>query len=157
MITQAPEVLYDVHECLSWYEMPGRLPAAALAGEACVWCTRPADATAVELAPSAALRRLACQRCYAARLAWYLTWADWHTHFTACTACQQRQTCYVAHGHRLLHEQTAQAIGKTPECLVCPAPLLATELVAPLCWEGNTRFNVGYAHLRCLTARASTR
>ncbi|MFH9403237.1 hypothetical protein ACH4JS_26330, partial [Streptomyces sp. NPDC017638] len=61
MTVQIPAVLYDVHECLSWYEVPRRLPATAAAGEACVWCTRPADATAVELAPSAALRRLACQ------------------------------------------------------------------------------------------------
>jgi hypothetical protein len=157
MTVQIPEVLYDMHECVSWYEVPRRLPAAALAGEACVWCTSPPDATTVELAPSATRPRLACLRCYTTRLAWYLTWANWHTHFTACTACQQRQTCYVGHGRRLLHEQTATAIDKTPKCIACPAPLLSTELVAPVCWEGTTRFNIGYAHLRCLTARASTR
>ncbi|MBK3524796.1 hypothetical protein JHN54_24690 [Streptomyces sp. MBT70] len=108
----------------------------------------------MELEPSAALPRRACTRCYAARLAWYITWYDWHGHFSACTPCRQHQTCYVGHGRRLQHERTMPPIDKKPVCLSCPAPLLATELVAPVRWEGSDGFNLGYVHLRCLSRRA---
>ncbi|GGR71291.1 MULTISPECIES: hypothetical protein [Streptomyces] len=154
MTVQIPEELARLHQLVSWYDLPRWLPEAARAGKACVWCAGRADATAVELEPSAALPRRACTRCYAARLAWYITWYDWHGHFSACTPCRQHQTCYVGHGRRLQHERTMPPIDKKPVCLSCPAPLLATELVAPVRWEGSDGFNLGYVHLRCLSRRA---
>ncbi|CAL9290736.1 hypothetical protein [Streptomyces sp. SudanB182_2057] len=155
MTVRIPEELARLHRLVSWFEVPRRLPAAALAGEACVWCADPADAVAVELVPSAVLPRLACLRCYLSRLAWYITWYDWHAHVEVCAACQRRRICHVGHGRRVLHERTALPIDKKPRCVACPAPLLATELVAPVRWEGSSRFHLGYAHLRCVTERLS--
>ncbi|WP_237546825.1 hypothetical protein, partial [Streptomyces sp. SID161] len=139
------------------YDVPLRLTSAATAGEACVWCGRAADATTVELEPSASLPREGCMPCYLARLTWYITWYDWHDHFQGCAFCQQRHTCHVGHGRRILHEQTVGPSDVRAECGICPAPLRPTELVAPLLWEGSSHMHLGYAHLRCLTRKATVR
>ncbi|AGF64913.1 hypothetical protein SHJGH_5250 [Streptomyces hygroscopicus subsp. jinggangensis TL01] len=159
MTVRTVEELARLHRLISWYDVPLNLPSAALAGEACVWCTSPADATAVELDPSNPLPRRGCLLCYAARVAWYVSWYDWHSHFESCTHCQQRKTCYIGHGRRLLHEQTIGPADRSkPKCAACPAPVLSTELVAPLHWQGTThQIRLGYAHMRCLTGKARVR
>ncbi|MGV9755449.1 hypothetical protein ACWDUC_06375 [Streptomyces tricolor] len=158
MTVQVADELARLHRLISGYEVPLRLPATALAGEACVWCERPADRDTVELEPVAALPRRACTACYTARLVWYITWYDWHLHVTDCTTCQHRRTCFVGHGRRVMHELTIGPAGKgAPACAACPAPLLGAELVTPLCWQGDVRPYLGYAHARCLTGRPSSR
>ncbi|MET8563219.1 hypothetical protein ABZV75_22485 [Streptomyces flaveolus] len=158
MTVQIAEELTRLHRLISVYEVPLNLPSAALAGEACVWCVSPVNGSTVELEPSADLPRWGCMPCYSARLAWYVSWYDWHGHFVSCIRCQQRKTCYIGQGRRLLHEQTIGPADRgRQKCAVCPAPVLSTELVAPLLWEGTAHHHLGYAHLRCLTRRASNR
>ncbi|MCG0062223.1 hypothetical protein L0F81_02790 [Streptomyces tricolor] len=157
MTVQIADELARLHRLVSWFEVPLNLPSSALAGEACVWCVSPVDGTSVELEPSTPLPRWGCMPCYSARLAWYVSWYDWHRHFDTCLHCQQRRTCYIGHGRRVLHEQTMGPIDKHPECFICPSPLLAGDLVGPVRWEGDSRLYLGYAHLRCMTGRPSSR
>ncbi|MEV6803924.1 hypothetical protein [Streptomyces sp. NPDC051132] len=158
MTVQDAGELLRLHQLIAVHEFPQTLPPAALAGEACVWCTSPADATAVRL--SAALPWWGCLHCYSARLAWYVTWYDWHDHHQSCNPCQQRRTCHVGHGRRTLHEQTTGPADKPhPKCFTCRGPLLPVERVAPLLWHSPTTFapRLGYAHVRCLTERPGSR
>ncbi|MCG0066315.1 hypothetical protein L0F81_24000 [Streptomyces tricolor] len=80
MTVQIPEEQARLHRLISVHEVPLTLPAAALTGEACVWCLSPADGAAVEPEPSNPLPRRACTACYTARCIWYTTWYDWHLH-----------------------------------------------------------------------------
>ncbi|MFD0393770.1 hypothetical protein ACFQ3Z_20760 [Streptomyces nogalater] len=154
MTVRIPEELTRLHRLVSWFELPRWLPEAARAGKACVWCAGPVDATVVELAPSATLPRPGLHALLRgpARLVHHLVRLA--QALLRLHPCKQ-QTCLVGHGRRLLHEQTMPPIDRKPVCLSCPAPLLATELVAPVRWEGTDGFNLGYAHLRCLSRRAS--
>ncbi|MFF1401765.1 hypothetical protein [Streptomyces sp. NPDC058294] len=68
MTVQIAEELARLRRLISWYDVPQQLPAAALTGEACVWCSTPAGSTAVQLEPTE-MPRQGCTACYAARLA----------------------------------------------------------------------------------------
>ncbi|MEV6806586.1 hypothetical protein [Streptomyces sp. NPDC051132] len=149
-----------LHRLICVHEFPQSLPAAILAGEACLWCLTPIEGTAVHLGLSDDLPLTGCAPCYSARLAWYVSWYDWHEHYQRCVPCQQRRTCYVGHGRRILHEQTTRPADKPqPTCFTCRDPLLRAEMAAPLLRHSPTtgapRFS--YAHMRCLTERATIR
>ncbi|MEV6803123.1 hypothetical protein [Streptomyces sp. NPDC051132] len=160
MTSQDADELARLHRLISVHEFPQALPAAILTGEVCLWCLTLIDGTAVELGPSADFPLAGCEPCYSARLAWYVSWYDWHDHYQSCVACRQRRTCYVGHGRRILHEQTTGPADKPqPTCFPCRNPLLPVEMAAPLLWHSPSTFapRFGYAHVRCLTERATVR
>ncbi|AYN37979.1 hypothetical protein D9753_02305 [Streptomyces dangxiongensis] len=157
MTVQIAEELARLHRLMSWYDVPQQLPATALTGEACVWCSTPVGSTDVQLEPTEIPRR-GCAGCYTARLAWYVSWYDWHLHVQTCTACQQRQVCYVGHGRRVLHELTiGPADRDAPVCIVCVKAPSAVDLVVPVRWEGDARLYLGYAHAGCASGRWAAR
>ncbi|MFI0188467.1 hypothetical protein ACH4PW_13035 [Streptomyces sp. NPDC017082] len=120
-----------LHRLISVHEFPQSLPRAILTGEACLWCLAPINGTAVDLGLSDDLPLAGCEPCYSARLAWYVSWYDWHEHYQRCVPCQQRRTCYVGHGRRILHEQTTGPADKPqPTCFTCQDPLLRAEIRA---------------------------
>lgn len=154
MTIPSTEELDRLHRLISWELSVGMSPAAA-AGEACVRCEAPADETAVRLERDGTPWK-ACVRCYIGRLAWLISWYDWHQHVTACDSCKQARTCYVGHGRRLLHTQTIGPAGKRPaHCCSCHRPVQPTELAVAVRWEGESRDHLGYAHARCLSRRGA--
>ncbi|GAA1500298.1 hypothetical protein GCM10009787_77820 [Streptomyces bangladeshensis] len=94
MTVQIAEELARLHRLVSGFEVPPNLPSSALAGEAFVWCASPADVTFVELEPSVELPRWGCMACYTSRVAWYITWYDWHV--PSAAACSTWRISPVA-------------------------------------------------------------
>ena len=143
-----------LHRLISLYEAPVRLTLDQRAGAACVWCSGAPGPEAADLEGSGR----GCQGCYAARLAWIVTWYDWHNHFERCHACWQGMTCHVAYGRRILHEQTIAAAAKPDVvCGACPKPIHRLELGAPMLWDGESTPYMGYAHVRCMSGRGPYR
>lgn len=150
-------VMDRLHRIVSW-ESPSAMSEAAAAGEACVWCAGPLGEAPARLQTGAP--RLACGQCYSARLAWYVTWYDWHRHVTGCISCRQARDCHVGRGFRALHDVTIvfTPAGKTgPRCVSCHHPVHEGELAVPVLWEGNSCDHLGYAHPQCLMTRGTSR
>ncbi|MET8765450.1 hypothetical protein [Streptomyces sp. NPDC004658] len=144
---QIAEELARLHRLVSWFDTPVPLPAEAVTGHACVWCLIPADSTAVDLESAADYPQRGCLSCYSARLAWHISWYEWHSHVAECFPCKQGRMCFVGRGRRILHELTAGPAGKEPPaCFSCHRTLLAQETAIPVRWEGEASFHLGYAH-----------
>ncbi|EST24409.1 hypothetical protein [Streptomyces roseochromogenus] len=156
MTVLSTEEMERLHRLVSW-EMPSGMTTAAAAGKACVWCGGPLGEDRARLQTS--VPRLGCGRCYSARLAWYITWYDWHRHVSSCTtACQQARVCHVGYGLRAVHDVTIAAAGKeAPQCVSCHHPIHVGEMTVPVRWEGTSQDHLGYAHTQCVMTRAAVR
>jgi len=149
------EELDRLHQLITW-EMPAVPSPGSVAGEACVWCHLPPGDTAVDLVVG--MPRRGCADCYTTRLAWLVSWYDWHDHVRACVSCQQARTCHVGRGRSALHERTVALASQRPlRCVSCHQLALASQLVLPVLWEGTSSDHLGYGHTLCMVRRATTR
>lgn len=156
MTVQIADELARLHRLVSWFDTPAPLPADAVTGKACVWCLIPADSSAVDLESAPDYPRRGCISCYSARLAWHISWHEWHTHSLECFPCRQGRPCFVGRGRRILHELTIGPAGKdAPACVTCHRTLLAQETAIPVRHGGLDSSHLGYAHPRGCDGRGA--
>ncbi|MFJ3794914.1 hypothetical protein ACIPSJ_01360 [Streptomyces sp. NPDC090088] len=140
-----------VHD-LVMLRLPERITVEARTGQDCLWCLAPLDTTGIDLEPGVTRFR-SCAVCYLTRLAWAITWRDWHTHILACDTCQRGENCMTARGRRAQNEKACAALGETLSCTAgCLLPIDSSDQAVAVVWDGLTHSYPGYAHTACFPA-----
>lgn len=140
------ELTEHIEHLIFLYEMPSRPAPAQQHGAACVWCAAPEPG--VDLGGTSGWRPHGCESCYSRRRAWWETYLRWHGHIHHCPRCRSTQSCTVAHGYRVLHEDAASDAGRTtPSCIRCSQPILAEQMREPTISDGSAGMLYGYTHL----------